>query len=395
MLHRPFAAAAAVFLISGALYAAANAGRIDIIDGQYRFEVAKNILEAGSIQVMDPFLGDAVEGINGVYSYYGLSGSIVALPLVFFARLGAAPSIDGQQFFFSFTSAAFGAATAALLFLFYLLLGVDRRAALGWTAVSAIATLMFPASVTVFDQAQHGFFVLAACLLAYLAGLRDSMRFAVAGGLALVVLVNFQESYALLIPALALAALAPRHAPPAERRRGLERALVFMFVGGMGLLLWAGINSFRFGALLASGKGHNHPPVFGNPLIGLAGLLISPGKSIFLYSPPTALAIFGLYKLAKRDLRLGAAAGAAACAHVALISALTFYGGDWCWGPRYFVPILPLLALGFPFVGAVRAPARAALVAVIALGVCVQVLAISVDHHRFFFDRSLPRFIRH
>jgi hypothetical protein len=40
----------------------------------------------------------------------------------------------------------------------------------------------------------------------------------------------------------------------------------------------------------------------------------------------------------------------------------------------------------------VRAAARAGLVAVIALGVCVQVLAISVDHHRFFFDRSLPRF---
>jgi hypothetical protein len=385
-------AAIGVFLFVGAVYGAASPGRIDIIDGQYRFEVAKNLIHDGSIQIRDPFLGDVVEGISGAYSHYGISGSLVALPLVLLANITGTPSLDREQFLFAFTSALFGAATAAALFLFYTSLGVDRRPALQWTFVAAFATLAFPASTTVFDQAQHAFFIIVALYLAFLAGARESMRFAVLGGTALAVVVNFQETYAILFPALGLAALGPFGASAEQRRRGFERYAVFMFVGGLGLLAWAGINNFRFGSLLFSGKGLNHPPAFANPLIGLAGLLVSPGKSIFLYSPPTLIALFGLYRMLRQHLLVGLAITGAALAHLALISVLSFYGGDWCWGPRYFVPVLPLLALGFPFIRAVSVPARLAVAAVVVLGVCVQLLAVSVDHHRFFYARSLPRF---
>ena len=65
---------------------------------------------------------------------------------------------------------------------------------------------------------------------------------------------------------------------------------MFLFVAGIGLLFYLGFNNFRFGSLLFSGKGVNHPSPLGNPLVGLPGLLVSPGKSIFLYSPPTVIA---------------------------------------------------------------------------------------------------------
>ena len=363
-----------------------------IIDGQYRFEVAKNLLEERSIQLMDPFLGFGAVGINGVYSPYGVSGSIVSLPLVILANLAGASSLDCQQFFFSFTSALFGAATAAILFLFYTTLGVARRPALVWTLVASFTTLAFPAATSVFDQTQHGFFILCACFLVFLSARRDSMRLAVAGGVALAVLVNFQETYAILFPMLGLATLASPGASREQRRRSIDRFIVFNFVGCLGLLVWAGLNNFRFGSLLYSGKGANHPPPFGNPLIGLAGLLFSPGKSIFLYSPPTAIALFGVYQLLRRHRRLGQAVVAASVAYLGLISTLSFYGGDWCWGPRYFVVILPLLALGFPFVTCTKASARAAVRTLVAAGVCVQLLALSVEHHRFFYAHSLPSF---
>ncbi len=203
-----------IFLVVGAVYSAAGPGRIDIIDGQYRFEVARNLLEHGSIRIRDPFLPAAVPGLaGGKYSPYGLSGSIVALPLLVLARAAGPPSVDRQQFFFSFVSALFGAATASVLFLFYRTLGVARRPALLWTLAAAFATLAFPASTSVFDQAQHGFFVVASCYLAFLAARRNSMRLAVAGGAALAFLANFQETYALLFPTLGLAALAPSGVP--------------------------------------------------------------------------------------------------------------------------------------------------------------------------------------
>jgi hypothetical protein len=381
-----------IFLCVGAVYAATGPGRIDIIDGQYRFEVARNLLEHGTLEVRDPYLFGAVPGIGGAYSPYGVSGSIVALPLVAAAAFGGPASVDRQQFFFSLTSAVLGAATAALLFLFYTTLGVALRPALLWTLVAAFATLTYPAATTTFDQTQHGFFVLAACMLAFVAGRRESMALAVAGGVALAVLVNYQETYVILFPTLGLATLAPTGASPDRRRRAFERYIVFIFVGGLGLLLWAALNKFRYGSLLFSGKGQNHPSPFGNPLEGLAALLVSPGKSLFLYSPPTAIALFGVYHLVRRQRWLGLAVVTTCLAYLALISELSFYGGDWCWGPRYFAAILPVLALGFPFATFVRASDRAVVRLIVAAGLIVQLLGIGIDQHRFFYGRSLGPF---
>jgi hypothetical protein len=382
-----------IFLFVAAVYVLAASGRIDIIDGQYRFEVAKNIVEDRSIQLLDPFLGFGVEGVIGVYSPYGIAGSLTGVPLVALANLLGPRSIDRQQFLFSFTSAIFGAATAALLFVFYVALGVGPRSAIGWTLVAAFATLTFPIAASVFDQVQHGFFVLAASFCAFLSARRDSLGFAIAGGAALAVLVNFQETYIIVLPTLAVAAAGALTTDTAARRRAIERAVVFMFVGGLGILLWMSINDFRFGSLLYSGKGNaGHPPALGNPLIGAPALLFSPGKSLFLYSPPTAAAIAGVWRLFKAQRPLGLAIILTSLAYFGMISSLSFFGGDWCWGPRYFASILPLLALGYPFLTLQARPARLVVRGTIVAGLCVQLLGLSVDHHRFFYGHSLPTF---
>lgn len=382
-----------IFLLVLAVYALAGPGRIDIIDGQYRFEVAHNIVDHGSIQIEDPFLGWAVQGINGVYSPYNISGSIVALPLIALANLTGPPTRDRQQFFFSLTSGQFGAATAAVLFLFYLSLGVTPTRALAWTMVAAFATLAFPAATSVFDQTQHGFLIICACYLAFLSSRRNSMMLAVAGGACLAILVNFQEIYVVLFPGLAVAALSSPHASAADRRRALERCAVFIFIGGLGLLMWAAFNNFRYGSLLFSGKTNpNHPPAWGNPVIGVAGLLASPGKSVLLYCPAITIALPGLVHLLHREWRLGQSVIATCVLYLGMIACLTFYGGDWCWGPRYFASILPVVALGFPFFNHETRLVRIGVRTVIAVSFCVQLLALSVDHHRFFYSRSLPPF---
>ncbi len=206
------------------------------------------------------------------------------------------------------------------------------------------------------------------------------------------ILVNFQETYAILLPTLGLAAFTDMGSTPEQRRRAVERYVVFVFVGCLGLLFFAGFNSFRFGRFLFSGKGVNHPSPLGNPLIGLPGLLLSPGKSIFLYSPATAIALAGVYRLFAAHRYLAVAVAVSCLAHLGMISMLSFYGGDWCWGPRYFVTVLPLVALGFPVATFTRRISRIAVRAAIVAGVCVQLLGLSLDHHRFFYARSLPAF---
>ncbi|MEO7193061.1 MAG: hypothetical protein ABI051_18590 [Vicinamibacterales bacterium] len=384
-----FIAAIGVFLIVSAVYALANAGRIDIIDGQYRFEVAENLLHSSSLQVLDPFLADAVPGRAGNYSHYGIAGSITPLPLMAAASLGAQAARDREQFFFSFTSALLGAATSGVLVLFYDALGIPRRRAVAWAIVASFATLAFPSSTSVFDQSQHALFVLGAAYFAYQAQQRDSLVLASAAGCCVAVLVNFQETYALMAAGLGLVTFSSVRSGDWDRR-GARRYVLFLFVAAMGLAVWVAFNEFRFGSLLYSGKGNNHPPVVGNALFGLLGLLLSPGKSLILYSPPVILAIAGMTKLLQLHRSLGRGVMAAIVLQTSLIATLTFWAGDWCWGPRYFTPVLPLIALGLPFAPSLFS--RGTVRFLIVVGVAVQLLGISVDHHRFFYARSLGRY---
>lgn len=395
MLDRTRAAllSAGVFLGVLAVYIAASPGRIDIIDGQYRFEVARNIVDHASIQIHDRFLGMAARGTDGAYySPYGISGSLVTVPLILAARLFGPASIERAQTFFSFTSAVLSAGTAAVLLLFYATLGIPARKALFWTLIASFATLAFPAATTVFDQAQQAFFVIVAFYLAFLAARRRSILLSVAAGATLAILVNFQEAYVVLFPAVALATFAPPGASSDERRESLSRCAIMFSVAGLGFVVWAALNDVRFGSFWFSGKGTNHPFPFGNPLVGLAGLVVSPGKSIFLYSPPIALSLIGMRELVRREWRLGQAVRIGVAAQIGLTSVLSFFGGDWCWGPRYFVPILPLLALAFPFAKLVTRRDRIFGRAILVAGLVVQLLALGVDHHRFFYARSLPAF---
>jgi hypothetical protein len=156
------------------------------------------------------------------------------------------------------------------------------------------------------------------------------------------------------------------------------------------LLFNFGYNYIRFGTALTSNKiqANSIPSMFGNPLTGFLGLTVSPGKSILLYSPPILLGLIGIIYLWRRAPVIGLVTVTSSLVLLAFLSNILFFGGDWCWGPRYLGVLLPLWALSFPFVPATRSY-RWLMPAIIGLGLVVQLLGLSVDHQRFFFERDL------
>ncbi len=391
-------------LVIGAVYALTGSGRVDMIDGQFRFEVARNLLETGSPSLEDPaLLPFGVPSADGqIYSRYGIGGSLTALPAMWLASWQEDPIGELARFAFSFSSALCAALCCGLLYVFYRQLGVAARAAVGWTLACAFATLLWPGAVTSFTNAQTAPFLLLALLLAHRAAVRESTGLALAAGVSAGLLLLFEEYFLVLMPALGLALL--RGGPeggsvwrwlkeqlhPAtlrQPRSAARRYVAFAAGAALGLGLFLAFNAWRFGSPFSSGKSANLPsdhPFLGNPLAGFLGLLVSPGKGILWYSPPVLLAVAGLRHLWRRQASLVLAMSGATAALVLLLSPLAFYGGDWCWGPRYLLPLVPVWALAFPFVPW----RRAAVATVLGVGVLVQVLGISVDHQRFFFERG-------
>jgi len=130
-----------------------------------------------------------------------------------------------------------------------------------------------------------------------------------------------------------------------------------------------------------SAEAGKHVTGFETPLrVGLFGFLFSPGKSIFLFAPPILLALWGLPALWRRDR------GLATIATISLPLALGFYArytqweGGYCFGPRYLVPALVLLALALgPVLGEAGQSTRAVAVVLFIAGLAVQMLGLATS----------------
>lgn len=397
-------AALGVSLLLLGLYVATSPGRIDMIDGQFRYEVARNWLDVGRPVVLDRALasvaGLRVRTPTAVYSVYNAAGSITPMPLMLLSRALPGHNAERERFFFAMTGPVFGATLGGVLVVAYSMLGVPLRRAVAWALVCGVATLWWPGSTTVFDQNQHAVWLLLALVLAWESGRRASVHLALLAGVAGGVLVTYQESYAVLLPLVGLAVVAsPLEAramavslPRTIERATLWRYLAFALASAAGLVALLAFNYARFGTAFYEGR-YDDPLTFAdaNPLAAFLGLAVSPGKSLFLFSPPLVLAVLGARRLFARAPALAIAIALASLAHLLVIVQVVFFAGDWCWGPRYMLILVPMWALAFPL--AAEWTRRALVVALVSLGVLTQVLAVSVDHHRFFLERNLsPHF---
>lgn len=356
-------------------------GRMDMIDGQFRYEVAKNLWLEGSPDLRDPGLPGILPGMAR-HSSYAIGASLAGVPLV---ALGLSLGSEfAAQFLFSLVTPLFGAFMTGVVFASYRRLGFGTRASIFWAFAMLFCTQVLPTALSVFDQVQEAFFLMVAAYL--LLGREHCIRFAAAGLFAGMIAV-WQTGYVVLAPVLLLSVL-----PFGRFRDAGAWQRTFAFAGGVavGPALALLYNLFRFGdpTQIAVSAGS---PRFANPLVGLSVLLVSPGKSIFLYSPAVLLGICGFRELRTKHPGIARFVACATLGQLVFVASLVFVAGDWCWGPRYLAVTLPLVLLGAPFAaGQIR---RSLVGILLGLSLSIQLLGISIDHHRFFFDRALaPQF---
>jgi hypothetical protein len=102
----------------------------------------------------------------------------------------------------------------------------------------------------------------------------------------------------------------------------------------------------------ASGVGGGAVPVgvpHETPLLGLWGMFMSPGKSIFLYSPPLFLALLGLPRFFRRFRHIVLAMVLTILPCLYVHAQMISWAGDFAWGPRYLTFALAVLLLPAAF----------------------------------------------
>ncbi len=123
-------------------------------------------------------------------------------------------------------------------------------------------------------------------------------------------------------------------------------------------------------------------PLDGSLAEGLYGLLLSPGKSLFLYAPIALVAVLALPVAVRRAPAETAMISAIALANLILFARFPFWHGDQAWGPRYLLITLPVvLLLIAPALSSVRWRRTAAATA--AVGVASAALGVFVGANQY------------
>jgi hypothetical protein len=394
-----------VFALALAVYVLTAGGSLATTDAVVTWDVTKNIVERHTLAMSGNLLGmDAHRGADGrYYSPFGIAQSVYNIPFylagqaagrAWGTRLGSPDTITKAAVALGNTVAAAG--TVAIFFSFALYLCESLRGALAATLVLAFGTLLWAYSKFGFNAP-----LAALCLTASARSLWIGSRggstpaLAGAGALAGAAFLTRHELILFVVPiaTFLIAEARRRHSPLA----GLVLPVLPGIAAAVGL--WMALNAWRFGNPFDSGYLRDPLPAFGSSLAsGLYGLLLSPGASLFLYCPVVVLAIAALPRLWKADRPT------ALFVLTAGLGCLIFYAqlGNWfggrSYGPRYLVPVLPVLCLPLAglFAQQLSVPARRTVWVVCALSVLVQIPSVLVDFSKVSVawarqqDGSLP-----
>jgi len=231
-------------------------------------------------------------------------------------------------------------------------LGISLGAASLSTVLLAFATLLPVYSRTAWSEALQ-----TTCFIGFYSALlrvkdspghKNGLWFGIWTGL----LINSKYAFVLVLPGAVL--FLGYYAWRGKRLRPFLRAAVWAMLSGacfLAVILW--YNRARSGISTNSG----YPTVAGlaetvfreDIFIGLWSYFFSFGKSMFLYSPPLVLSLVALPLVHKRYAACLWAMVLTAGPIVCLYSKFAFWSGDWCWGPRYLLFLVPafLVPAGF------------------------------------------------
>jgi hypothetical protein len=294
-----------------------------------------------------PYTSAVIKSAHGhFYSQYPIGGSLLAAPL--YAPLAFVPTIrnadPGTLVVFARIAEKIAASVIAALSAVLLLLLLQRITSPGWawslTLVYAVGTSTWSISSQALWQHGPGEFAIVGAFLclAYWTENHASAEALWICGLAVACALIFRPTNIVLLPALFAALIAAR-ATLAEH----TRLWTLPLLGGLAI---ASYNLYVFGHLAGGHTARGFSAPF---FAGLAGVLLSPGRGLLIYTPVALFAICAFVPTARSARHKYAPLFIACVVFVALDLLLAakwrVWWGGYCWGPRLLTELAPSLLI--------------------------------------------------
>jgi hypothetical protein len=330
---------AALFGAAVLVFVLLSAGRQPVWgDAVISFEAARTWLRTGHLALPDTQdIEHSAPGPDGKrYSKYPLMALLESVPEVLVVRVAGVRTEGPWVLAMTFVPAVWMALLCLGVALLLARLGLSWRASMVLTVALLVGTPLWVYSRSYLGENSQAALLVWLLFSALVTTETKARGWAILTGILGGLLFDAKPLFALVLPLVAFA---------------LPRRRVGEYLFGLlpGVIAYAAYNTARFGVPWAFGysAGRDGALGFGTPLfVGLFGNLASPGKSIFLYAPLLAAAPFGIRALVDRNRRFWLLAWAAPIVVVLLaVSRWWAWSGDWAWGPRLIVPLIPLISI--------------------------------------------------
>jgi hypothetical protein len=380
-----------------AAYLALERGQIDVWDGQAMASVGQNLLQHGSLKECCRAFG-AFPADPGPYAKFGIGYSLLLAPLWHF-QLGSNPN---GAVWLGLANPLLLTATAVVIAKTGLVLGWRRSSAVLAALAFAFLT-MAPLYSTEFFAEPGVTFGTALLVLGFALWQQraDGGAFLIGVGAAVAILFR-PDSIIMLGPIVPLIALFRSRDELREQWRSWIVPLGVPIGLALGWTLF--YDTLRYGNPLQVGySGYYDARGFSMPILrGATLILLSGGKSFFLFSPILIAALPGMIVLARRRPPL------AVVVVVIFVVRVGFYARWWTpeggnsWGPRFLLPLCAVLAIplgeALEHLHVLRARARrcaiVGLLTLVAASIVVELASLLVSYRDIFVQigdvKSLP-----
>jgi hypothetical protein len=391
-----------VLILSGYLLVYANAPLS--IDGADTLDVAATLLQHGVPSATRLTTPRQLIESNGQQEFYNLSpdgeryskkGVTPSLALLPFVGLSQATPALSTRATAMLLNPLITMLTAWQLYIFARYLKSPPLTAALLALIFAFATFSIAYVKTLFGEPLAALLLLAAVYHAYVyTHDRRIWRAAVAGA-AVGLCIGANLTYALLTVPVGLYIL--------WAHKDLRAGIVFGVPVALTMLFLAGWNLIRFGSPFSTGYDlANSIEGFTTPFWhGFVGLWASFYKGVFWYQPILLAGFGGLFTAWRTRRGLLLLCLTIIGLHTVSYASWWAWDGAWSWGPRFMLPLLPLMMLSLlPVLGAARRNlrARAVVIALVAASVALQIPGVLFSYIPFYetvYDSALFNWRNH
>lgn len=378
-----------IFVFFLALYFLTNQGTIQSSDGMIMFSLTKNIIENHVLYINNDNNENDGRRQNIQYSKFGLGMSILAIPFYLTGKgLSFMLSVDSDfatKFCVSMLNAVITAITCMMVFKFAanrFLFSIKTSTVLAMAY--GLSTIACVYSEDFMSEPATTLFIF--CAVYFLADFSNPKKKFMVSGFFIGLAVLCRMTAIVAVPAFLVYLYAVRGKIP---RAGTAEPVVtylakFIFPQIIFALIIFFYNYVRFSNILETGYEIDFSTSF---LTGLYGLLLSPGKSIFLYDPVLIAGLVGFFFMLQSHREMGVLFGLLVLSQLVLYSPWHSWMGGMGWGPRFLLIVIPymLLPVGFLLEGKGGSFLKGFIIFTIIVGVAIQIPAVTVNFSRYYY----------